>query len=204
VWFDEGMVLIWIGARIASTMFAYIADEENSRKLWGGLLDRYRKRAKEKIDKLLFKVAELQDGLIGKCEQCKGFGVMGDDGQYDCWECGGTGASNFERFKYQARRILIEAERNTRKVLSTIEDARKIVDAKPSSILRKHYPSNILDKARCLFDPRLILIGVTALVADVQAVGRDGQLELAFPNTTDEANDFLRRGKYFTKDCKKD
>jgi hypothetical protein len=101
--------------------FSCMAAYSYGRKSWNFMIERYKKA----LDKARFRIAELTDGLGGTCGNCKGYGVLGENGDGDCWECGGTGLRSLREYQDIQKKILDKAESDARKVLISIERARK-------------------------------------------------------------------------------
>lgn len=100
--------------------FAFMIGVSYGDKSRNAIIGRYKKA----LEVARFRIAELADGLGGKCGFCKGYGVLGEDGSSDCWDCGGTGLRSLSEYKVSAQSILAKAERECTNTLEKIKEIR--------------------------------------------------------------------------------
>lgn len=117
-------LVFWLGLGcLILPMFAYVVGVSDGRESWEFL----NKRLKESLEKARLRIGELADGLGGKCDKCKGFGVTGPDGQLDCWDCGGTGLRSLRAYRFEADLKLAQGQREAELYLEKVKEARRLL-----------------------------------------------------------------------------
>ena len=117
IWFWYAMWAMW---SVFAPLFAYIiAASKEMRRYTERALTR-REEHKNQVEKLKGRIMELADSLGGKCVVCKGYGCTGEEGQYDCFICGGTGLRDLSGFKEEAVRIINEARHNLARTIDKL------------------------------------------------------------------------------------
>jgi hypothetical protein len=117
----ENYFWLWILMGLVFYLISLEVAHKKGRESWKFMNDRYKKA----LELARFKICELADGLGGKCEKCKGYGVLGEDGNTDCWDCGGTGLHSLRDFRFDAITHLEQQEKQANAFIKRIKEAKE-------------------------------------------------------------------------------